>query len=94
MIDAFSAIARGFLKTRLYAELMNTAYLRFANKLAMVAERHHKNTAAHNGRVSRISSLLADALGIAPRRVRRTAFPAELQGGDTGRRGSAANAGG
>ncbi len=78
VIDAFSAMARGFLKTRLYAELMHAAYLRFANKLAMVAERHHKDTAAHNERVSRVSSVLADALGMAPHRITEIADFASL----------------
>lgn len=64
IVDAFSAIARGFLKLRLYADEMGNAYLGFANKLAMVSEAHHHDTAAHNRRVAHISTIIAEAIGL------------------------------
>jgi HD-GYP domain-containing protein (c-di-GMP phosphodiesterase class II) len=60
LFRAFANLATGFLKLRLSAEAVQRSYVRFANKLALVAEAHDQNTGLHNRRVAYVSGILAE----------------------------------
>ncbi len=61
---AFGNLAASFLQMRLSSERIRLAYIRFARKLAMVAEAHDDVTGRHIQRVGELSALLAERMGL------------------------------
>ncbi len=64
VFQAFGNLASSFLKMRLSSERIRMAYVRFARKLATVAEAHDDDTGQHIRRVGEISAFLAERLGL------------------------------
>lgn len=69
VFQAFGNLAASFLKMRLSSEKIRQSYLKFAKKLAMVAEAHDLDTGAHIRRVGEISAFFAEKMGLPPELV-------------------------
>lgn len=67
IFESFVRLAHSFLRLRVHTETIKTAYLRFSEKLALLAEAHDADTAIHNKRVSMLSGYLAREFGLDPK---------------------------
>ncbi len=64
IFESFVRLAHSFLRQRVHTETIKQAYLRFSEKLALLAEAHDADTAIHNKRVSLLSGYLAREFGL------------------------------
>jgi HD-GYP domain-containing protein (c-di-GMP phosphodiesterase class II) len=63
-LQRFVQVAGGYLKVRIQAETISSAWGNFVDKLAILAEAHDHGTQAHNRRVAELSEYLADRMGM------------------------------
>lgn len=64
IFESFLRLAHSFLRQRVHTETIKQAYLKFSEKLALLAEAHDADTAIHNKRVSLLSGYLAREFGL------------------------------
>jgi HD-GYP domain-containing protein (c-di-GMP phosphodiesterase class II) len=69
ILESFLNLASSYLNQRLEGDKLKKAYIKFTNKLAMIAEGYDDITGSHIYRVGKLSKLLAENLNLSDEKV-------------------------